>query len=90
MLKVYMVGESLGTPVLNLNLGNSDRLLMKVFVVLIDSQHGSLICTETSGKEYEQNGERELIAANNFIVGFLNFAKTKILPYWPADHSGLE
>jgi len=26
MLKGYMVRESLGTPVLNLNLGNSDRL----------------------------------------------------------------
>ena len=50
MLKVYMVRESLGTPVLNLNLGNSDRLLMKVFVVLIDSQHGSLICTGNKWK----------------------------------------
>jgi len=26
MLKVYMARESLGTPVLNLNVGNSERL----------------------------------------------------------------
>jgi len=28
----YTARESLGTPVLNLNLGNTDRLYMKVFV----------------------------------------------------------
>jgi len=41
---------------------------MKVFVALIDSSHGSLICMETSETEYEQNGERA--AGNNFIVRF--------------------
>jgi len=61
MLQGYMARESLGRPVLNLNLGNSDRL--QVFVALIDSLHGSLT-------EYEQNGERERTAANNFIVRF--------------------
>jgi len=35
MLNGYMARESLGTPVLNLNLRNSDRLQMKVFVALI-------------------------------------------------------
>jgi len=32
---------------------------------------------ETSETEYEQNGEREKTAANNFIVRFWNFAKNK-------------
>jgi len=50
---------------------------MKVFVALIDSKHGSLICMETSETEYEQNGERERTAANNFIARFWNFAKNK-------------
>jgi len=35
MLKGYMARESLETPVLNRNLGNSDRLQMKMFVALI-------------------------------------------------------
>jgi len=30
---------------------------------------------ETSETEYEQNSEREIKAANNFIVRFWNFAK---------------
>jgi len=32
---------------------------------------------ETSETEYEQNGEIERTAANNFIVRFRNFAKNK-------------
>ena len=32
---------------------------MKVFVALIDSEHGSLICMETSETEYQQNCEKE-------------------------------
>jgi len=43
---------------------------MKVFVALIDSKHALLICMETSETKYEQNGERERTAANNFIVRF--------------------
>jgi len=43
---------------------------MKVFVALIDSQHGQLICMETSETENKQNGERERTAANNIIVRF--------------------
>jgi len=34
---------------------------------------------ETSETEYEQNGERERTAANNFVVKFWNFAKNKNL-----------
>jgi len=37
MLRGNTAIESLGIPVLHLNLGNSERLQMKVFVALIDS-----------------------------------------------------
>jgi len=58
-----MAIESLGTIVLNLNFG--DRLLMKMLVALIDSQHGSLICMEASETERWQNGKMEITAAKN-------------------------
>jgi len=35
-----------------LNLGDSNRLQMKVFLALIDSEHGSLVCVETSETEH--------------------------------------
>jgi len=45
---------------------------------------------ETSETEYEQNGEIERTAANNFIVRFRNFAKNKnfALLASRADRSG--
>jgi len=45
---------------------------------------------ETSETEYQQNGERERTAANNFIVRFETLQKTKISPCWLADRSGPE
>jgi len=43
---------------------------MKVSVALVDSQHGSVICVETSETELWHNGKMERTAAKKFVVRF--------------------
>jgi len=50
---------------------------MKVSVALVDSQHDSLICMETSEMELWHNGKMKRTAAKKFVVRFKLCKKQK-------------
>jgi len=81
MLKGYMAGTSLG--ILDLNLNHGDRLQMKVPVALVDSQHGSVTCVETSETERWYNGKMERTTAKSSLLDFETLQKTKIFGEQP-------